>query len=129
LLSEAKKYLNIYKVVKLEGEDILELSGPQGNPFARYNYDPYGNIRGTQVTTTALLSNLSFNQTIANLQPLRYAYFFYDREGKLIREVDENGTELAYYIYTPSGKPLATIQNGNTYYYHTDGKGDVVYPH
>jgi len=77
-------------------------------------------------TTTITFSYDYRNYRTKKSTPNGTTYFFYDKEGKLIREVDENGTELAYYIYTPSGKPLATIQNGNTYYYHTDGKGDII---
>ena len=63
--------------------DVLELLDEKGNPLASYSYDPYGNLTRTQVTTTTLFSDFSFNQALANLQPLRYSSYFYDLETSL----------------------------------------------
>ena len=50
-----------------------------GNTFARYDYDAYGNIRAEDIFATVLITE-ELAQRIATLQPLRYAGYAWDSE-------------------------------------------------
>ena len=62
--------------------DVRELRDMDGIPFARYDYDAFGNIRSDETYETPLIDEDSA-QVISNLQPLRYAGYAFDSETQL----------------------------------------------
>ena len=69
----------IFEIVSDIRGDVRELRDKDGNTFARYDYDAYGNIRAEDIFATALITE-ELAQTIATLQPLRYAGYVWDSE-------------------------------------------------
>ena len=66
--------------------DVLELLDANGDPFAGYRYDVWGNPTGTWTANTSLISDVitpGLPAAIANRQVLRYASYVYDSESGL----------------------------------------------
>ena len=55
-----------YYILNLQG-DVVMMVDASGNEVARYTYDPYGNI-------------LTATGTMAEVNPLRYRGYYYDKE-------------------------------------------------
>jgi len=66
--------------------DVLELLDANGDPFAGYRYDAWGNPTGTWTANTSLISDVitpGLPAAIASHQVLRYAGYVYDSESGL----------------------------------------------
>ena len=62
--------------------DVREMRDRDGNAFARFDYDAYGNIRNQQIFDTELIDEV-LAQSIVDTQPLRYAGYVWDSETSL----------------------------------------------
>lgn len=63
-------------------QDVRDLIDEDGDAFAHYTYDAWGNQLGIQTAATSLVT-AEQAEAIANRQPLRYASYVFDAESSL----------------------------------------------
>ncbi|MCL4367723.1 MAG: cell wall-binding repeat-containing protein [Actinobacteria bacterium] len=79
----------VFGIVTSDRGDVLELLDANGNPFAAYRYDAWGNPLGTGNVSVGVWSQsttlvaAAVATDIAKRQPLRYAAYCYDTESGL----------------------------------------------
>jgi RHS repeat-associated protein len=72
----------VFGMVASDRGDVVELLDRNGEPFAAYRYDVWGNPRANVSSATSLIST-ALAQTIAGRQMLRYASYCWDVESGL----------------------------------------------
>ena len=78
----------VFGLVTTDRGDVVELLDANGDPFAAYRYDAWGNPLGTGTDgatgmwwqTTASITDANLAKTISERQVLRYAGYCYDSE-------------------------------------------------
>jgi len=71
-----------FEIVSDARGDVRELRDTNGDTFARYDYDAFGNITSDTEFATSLIA-LDLAQQISAAQPLRYAGYVWDAEAGL----------------------------------------------
>ncbi|UOK61311.1 polymorphic toxin type 8 domain-containing protein [Paenibacillus sp. OVF10] len=87
-------------------DQLIEVKDQSGQRIQKYSYDENG-------------------RRIQSIGQSGTVNFFYDGD-EVIYETDENNKTLREYTWDDSGSPVAMAKDGQTYYYHLNGHGDVV---
>jgi RHS repeat-associated protein len=78
------------------------------NVIASFDYDSDG--RRTRMTTASGTIRFHYDGTST----------------RVLYETDGDGNLIALYVYGANGQLLAMVRDGQTYYYHYNGHGDVI---
>ncbi|MEZ8738588.1 RHS repeat-associated core domain-containing protein [Photobacterium swingsii] len=121
---------------------VVEQDRLLANKDTAFNYDRYGNqILSRSQSATQHRQFNGFNQLVQVNHQGRTSFYEYDAQGRRSRKVTEQETvdflwdgdqligeyqqgQYRWYIYAPNDfTPLALIDNGEVYYFHTDHQG------
>ncbi|MFE6074186.1 polymorphic toxin type 8 domain-containing protein [Paenibacillus sp. NPDC057886] len=87
-------------------DQLIEVKNQSGQRIQQYSYDEQG-------------------RRIQSIGQSGTTNFFYEGD-EVIYETDGNNKTLREYTWDDSGSPVALTKDGQTFYYHLNGHGDVV---
>jgi len=73
----------LFVIITTDRGDVVELLDEDGDAFAAYRYDEWGNPTSSTTTTTDVITSSQLVADIAERQVLRYAGYAYDEESSL----------------------------------------------
>ncbi len=94
-----------------ENNRLIEVLDSTDKTIASYKYDRQGR-RVSKVTDNGVV-NFHYGDCGC-------------KQDKVMYETDGNNNIIAEYTYDKQGNPVTMIKNGETYYYHVNGHGDVT---